>query len=193
MDSSTFAVVKNPENQYHIYLSWPRYLAQWYAHEMYRLRRFDDEHLEPFCYNCDLPAALLQPVETRRGSVERNVLEMFQAKRPKDYVAKPPHDATICLVIPYFVSKPPQTYCYLAPKGAALLEQSVRNHFRVELARYVGKFNSESLTKESIVQSFLEYNGIEDTETNLFAVMKVWQRLAACRRMSQYRKKSKKQ
>lgn len=189
---------KSRKNEYHLYLQWPRYLAQWYAHEIYRLQHFEVEYLEPFSYNCDVEVMDLQPVETRRGSLERNVLEMFLSKRPSDYVDRPDPNSTICIVIPSFVSKPPQTYNYLSPSAAALLQQTVHNHFRVELFKYVRKFTGVTvdrqgipITTESIINAFMENNGIEDNETNMFAIRQVWQRLSNNKRVSDCRKRKK--
>ena len=165
---------------------------------MYRLQHFEDEHLEPYSYNCDVPVMDLQPVETRRGSLERNVLEMFLSKRPTDYIERPDPNATICIVIPSFVTKPPQTYNYLRPSAAALLQQSVHNHFRVELSKYLSKFigvtvdrQGVKVTTESIIRTFMENNGIEDTETNMFAIRQVWQRLSNNKRVNDSRNKRK--
>ena len=74
--------MKNRRNSYYLYLNWPVYLAQWYAHEMYRLKHSEDEHISPYIYDCSAPVTELDPVDTRRGSAERNILEMCLSKQP---------------------------------------------------------------------------------------------------------------
>lgn len=172
------------KNEYHIYLKWPRYLAQWFAHEMYRLKNFESEHQDSYQYKVDVPVMELEPVETRRGSLPRAVLEMCLQKPPSDYDFRPPKDATICLVLPSFVNKPPQYYCYLRPQGESLLEESVRNWFRVELGRYMGKLLGERLSRgkssvstEHMILAFMEMNGIENTDQNYEAIRGIWYKI----------------
>lgn len=173
-------------DRYYLYLTWPRYLAQWYAHEMYRLGHYDDEHLPEYRYDCDQEPRMLEPVKTRRGSMERNILEMFLAKQPDAVPEKPDPNATIAIQIPGFLNKPPQTYNYLPPKARHLLEQSVRCHFRAELTKYFNKlgwginvqgrggFDNQTM----LIEAFMEANGIENTETNMIAIKQTWRRLS---------------
>lgn len=73
------------QDRYYLYLRWPRYLAQWFAHEMYRLKNFESETLPPFRYDCDVESKDLDVVETRRGSIERIIIEQCLAKQPEAY------------------------------------------------------------------------------------------------------------
>lgn len=176
--------MKNRRNSYYLYLNWPVYLAQWYAHEMYRLKHSEDEHIPPYIYDCSAPVTELDPVDTRRGSAERNILEMCLSKQPDNIRVLPSKEATICLVIPNFVHKPAATYNYLSPKSKSLLEQTARNHFKMELTKYINKIffaskqkGSYKPSRELTVQAFMENNGIECTETNIEAIKKIWSRL----------------
>jgi len=166
------------KEQYCIYLKWPRYLAQWYAHEMYRLSRWEDDVLPEYHYNCDVSdVRQLEPINTRRGSIERNVLEMCLTKQPVDYVERIDRESTICIVLPNFIQKPPCVYNHLKPASKSLLEQTVRNHFRMELYKYMMKLRDYSTPLDTLLVSFMENNGIENTETNLFAIKQIWNRL----------------
>lgn len=169
-------------NEYYLYLAWPRYLAQWFAHEMYRLQHLDDEFLEPYFYDCDRDARQLEPVHTRRGSAERNILEMCIDKQPDRIPALPPKDTTICLVIPCFLNRPPQTYNYLAPASQRLLKQTVQKHFKLELTKYINKIlfvpdYQYRPTKDQLIEAFMQKNGIEYSETNVETIKKIWKRL----------------
>lgn len=177
-------------NQFYLYLKWPKYLAQWYAHEMYRLKHFEDEYLEPYQYNCDLPPRDLDPVETQRGSVERNILEMFLSKPVTDYPEKISERTTIKLVIPNFIHKPAETYNYLRPRSQQMLESTVRNHLRVEFNRYVRKIDPLHLAPiEEVLSSFMENNGIENNDTNMTCLKQLWNRLREANRKAKSRKK----
>lgn len=174
--------MKNRRNSYYLYLNWPVYLAQWFAHEMHRLQHLDDEFIEPYFYDCDREARQLEPVHTRRGSAERNILEMCIDKQPDRVPALPPRDATICLVIPCFLNRPPQTYNYLAPASQRLLKLTVQKHFKLELTKYINKILFASNyqykpTKNQLIEAFMQKNGIEYSETNIETIKKIWMRL----------------
>lgn len=172
-------------DRYYLYLTWPRYLAQWYAYKMYSLARFEQDVLPEYVYNCDVDARDLEPVQTRRGSAERNILEVCLSKQPDKIPDKIDRDATICIEIPNFVSKPAYTYNYLSSASRHLLETTVRNHFRMSLIKYMNKVcvpaklagAGQSATYEMMIQTFMDNNGIEYTEQNLLAIKKIWQRL----------------
>lgn len=177
--------MKDLKNAYYLYLDWPCYLAQWYAHEMYRLAHCESEHQEPFFYNCNKPAVELDPVHTRRGSAERNILETCLCKQPDRIPELPSKTATICVVIPNFLNKPASTYNYLNRSSKHLLQRTVFNHFRLELTKYMNKniFNAKTERAgykppiELLLEAFMELNGIEYNETNLESVKKIWRRL----------------
>ena len=176
--------MKDP-NRFYLYLAWPKYLAQWYAHEMYRLQHIEDDYEEPYQYNCDVEVRELEPVKTMRGSAERGIIEMSLAKQPTAIPEPPDRNATICIEIPSFLGKPAEVYNYLKPSARQLLETSVRNRLRMELIKYMNKTlfgfmvsrKGGLVQREQVLMTFMEDNGIEDTEANLFALKKVWNRL----------------
>ena len=171
------------QDRYYLYLRWPRYLAQWFAHEMYRLKNFESETLPPFRYDCDVEPMELDVVETRRGSIERIIIEQCLAKQPEAIPASVPKDATICILIPEFLGKPTQYYNYLSPTSESLLEDTVRNHFRMELVKYMNKvlFSYQSRkggyapNKEKFIEAFMEANGIDYEHLHTISVL--WRRL----------------
>jgi hypothetical protein len=172
-------------NRFYLYLPWPKYLAQWYAHEMYRLSMFEEEVLPPYMYDCDVEVLELDPVKTRRGSAERNILETCLSKQPNEVPEPINPYATICIEIPNFLGKPAHTYNYLSASSRQLLEHTVRSHFRLELTKYMNKMLFEyrvvrkgaSATLEKVLETFMENNGIEYNETNLEAIKQIWKRL----------------
>lgn len=187
------------QNEYHIYLTWPRYLAQWYAHEMHRLEYKDESYEPDYRYNCDVPVLDLQPVKTRRGSLQRSILEANLCKPPEDFDERPPQDATICLVLPHTISKPPQYYHCLKQQGQALLEDSVRMLFRIRLGKYMSKMIGDIITTKQpsnklndIICGFMDLNGIEDTETNMIAIKQIWNRIINVENTKRWRESRKK-
>lgn len=171
------------QDKYYLYLRWPRYLAQWYAHEMFRLKNIENEVLPPFRYDCDVEPGDLEVVETRRGSIERVILEQCLAKQP-DPVPKPiPKDATICILIPEFLGKPTQYFNYLSTSSERLFETTVRNHFRMELVKYMNKviFNYRAEkggyapNREKLLEAFMANNGID--YEHLHSISELWRRL----------------
>lgn len=173
------------QNRFYLYLPWPKYLAQWYAHEMYRLSKFEEDVQPPYMYNCNVEVRDLEPVETRRGSAERNILEMCLTKQPEAVPELPDKDATICIEIPNFLGRPASIYNYLRPASRELLETTVRNHFKLELTKYLNKMlfttriiqHGSSATQNAVLETFMENNGIENTDTNLEAIKQIWKRL----------------
>lgn len=184
-------------DRFYIYLSWPKYLAQWYAHEMYRLQKFEEEVQPPYMYDCCAEVEDLEPVSTRRGSAERNILEYYLAKQPDSIPELPDRDATICIEIPSFLGKPTSIYNYLPAEGKDLLLNTVRVHFRKELTKYMNKMllndsvsrGNYGYTREKLVEAFMAANGIEYNEMNLEAIKKTWSRLMGYRRNKKWREK----
>ena len=171
------------QDKYYLYLRWPRYLAQWYAHEVHRLQHFESKTQPPFRYECDVDPSELEPVITRRGSVENGILELCLTKQP-DPVPKPiPKDATICLQIPEFLGKPSRYYNYLSPASEALLEATVRNHFRVSLQKFLNKTfcNTRAMeagyapSRNKFIEVFMENNGID--YEHLHTISDQWRRM----------------
>jgi len=184
------------KNEYHIYLAWPRYLAQWYAHEMHRMAHSDCETEPAYRYDCDVAATDLEAVHTRRGSLQRAILEMCLQKPETAADSLPEKDATICIALPHFLNKPPETYNCLRKVGKRLLLESVRNHFKIELGRFMGKMTGDIITRskssvmfESMTEAFMAQNGIEATETNCLAVKKTWYRIYKTQKQKEARKR----
>ena len=173
------------QDRFYLYLAWPAYLAQFFAHEMYRLKHYDDDTEPPYMYDCHREPRDLEPVQTRKRSAENFVLEMCLKKQPDPVPERPPKDATICIEIPEFVGKPSYRFNYLTAVDKALLEQTVRNRCRMELLKWMNKLstNAELIrtgsnhTQETVLQAFMAANGIEDTETNYLTIRDLWRRL----------------
>jgi hypothetical protein len=186
-------------DRFYLYLVWPKYLAQWYAHEMYRVSMFEQE-IEPlFQYDCRVAVEDLEPVITQRGSAERCIIEYYLSKQPEAIPEKAPKDATICIEIPSFLGKPTAYYNYLPNAGKALLLNTARVHFRKNLIKYMNKVwfadkimrSGYSDTRTRLIEGFMQANGIEYDDVNYESVAKVWSRIEGAYRAVEFRKRKR--
>jgi hypothetical protein len=94
--------------------------------------------------------------------------------------------------IPSFRHRDPQIYNYLRQSARDLLYECIRRRFKIALWRDVHNLDTAFTRKDLAIQAWMEHHGIEDTETNYFAVLKVYDRADAAYRKSESRKKMKK-
>jgi len=140
--------------EFSIYLKVEPYLAQWFTHEM----------------------GGETPVKLIKGCAESNIIELFLAKRPKNLPLMKPAEANLVIAIPSFKHKDPRVYNYLPQKAEQVLANCIRNRFDVAMWKdlHVLKFDGQLL--KDMIGAWMESHGIEDTETNFFAVAKRYQR-----------------
>ena len=186
-------------DRFYLYLTWPKYLAQWYAHEMFRVGNFEKETEPPFQYDCRVAVEDLEPVQTQRGSAERCIIEYYLSKQPDVIPEKAPKDATICIEIPSFLGKPTAYYNYLPDAGKSLLLNTARVHFRKNLVKYMNKVwfadkvirSGYMVTREKLIEGFMLANGIEYDDVNYESVAKVWSRIEGAYRAVEFRKRKR--
>ncbi len=168
----------DPNRQY-LFLRWPQYLAQWYAYEQHAIRYASREYKPEYVYRTDVPAYELEPVETLRGSVERNILHLNLTKQPNDTPDIPSDDTTICIQLPVFADKRPDYYNYLPAPAVALLEETVRNRVKLDAFRYIQKIydgSGHALKLDDVIVAYMERHGIENNETNLATIRQIYYR-----------------
>ena len=100
--------------------------------------------------------------------------------------------ANLVVQIPSFRHRDPQIYNYLRQSARDLLYECIRRRFKIALWRDVHNLDTAFTRKDLAIQAWMEHHGIEDTETNYFAVLKVYDRADAAYRKSESRKKMKK-
>ena len=92
-------------NPYFIYLDLDPYLAQWFVHD----------------------AGGTLPVELRKLSTERRILEVFLQKLPPGAKPDLKDDRKIEIAIPVSRTKPPKSYNYLPRRAKEELKRCIRN------------------------------------------------------------------
>ena len=171
---------------YHLYLTMPDYLVQWYAHECRRNHQAAGDTFSAPVYHYP------EPIMPIRGSVESDILETFLTKQPSAVPEDFKEGANLVLVIPSFRHRDPQIYNYLRPSARELLCECIRRRFKIALWRDVHSLKTAFARKDLAIQTWMDHHGIDDTETNYFAVLKVYDRADAAYRKSESRKKMKK-
>ena len=171
---------------YYLYLTMPDYLVQWYAHECRRNHQAAGDTFSAPVYRYP------EPVSPIRGSVESDILETFPTKQPGPKPEDFKEGANLVIQIPSFRHRDPQIYNYLRQSARDLLYECIRRRFKIALWRDVHNLDTAFTRKDLAIQAWMEHHGIEDTETNYFAVLKVYDRADAAYRKSESRKKMKK-
>jgi hypothetical protein len=119
-------------------------------------------------------------------------LETFLTKQPGPKPEDFKEGANLVVQIPSFRHRDPQIYNYLRQSARDLLYECIRRRFKIALWRDVHNLDTAFTRKDLAIQAWMEHHGIEDTETNYFAVLKVYDRADAAYRKSESRKKMKK-
>lgn len=183
----------DPNRQY-LFFKWPQYLAQWYAHENYRIRHAADDVLQPYMYDCNRVAYQLDPVQTLRDSTERLFLSDSLRKPPSDMPVVPSDDVTICIEIPDFKYRDPNIYNYLPPQGEQIFEGIVRARLKVSLWNFMQKgITGDGIPLNGLLSLYMDQYGIEVSDTNYETLKKIYYRQCETYRMAEYRRKHKKQ
>ena len=171
---------------YHLYLTMPDYLAQWYAHECRRNHQAAGDTFSAPVYRYP------EQVHPVRGSVESDILETFLTKQPGPKPVDFKEGANLVLVIPSFRHRDPEIYNYLPPESRRYLNETIRRRFKCALFDDIHRLEVKSTLKNLAIEAWMERHGIENTETNFFAVLKVYDRACAVYRVSESRRKLKK-
>lgn len=157
--SDKTAKEKDKENEIHIYVTMPSYLAQWFVHR----------------HGGKLPVKLI------KNSIESKALCVYLSKCPVD--AKPVlQDGTrVDIIIPCYREKPPKYYNYLTPKAEAAFVACVSNNFDVDMWKELHQFGRMVREQKELVIAWMEKHGIEENGVNpdtcWNAIVKRYQRL----------------
>ena len=170
---------------YHLYLSLPVYLAQWYAYECRRNQQAAADTFSVPVYKYP------EPIHPLRGSVESDILATYLTKQPSSVPEDFREGATLVLVIPSFRHRDPQIYNYLPPKAREYLTETIRRRFKCALWRDINKLDPALQRKDLAIAAWMEKHGIDDTETNYNSILKIYDRAYNTYRQSELRKAAK--
>lgn len=147
-----------------LYLHLPKYLAQWLVSEHYSQEK----------------GAIVFP----RGSNERNILELFLTKRPKDSPPSAPRPDDITVEIPSFAYKPPSTYNHLPSRGRDALVSAIKIRFKKMMWEELHQIRPEEVKITDLIYAFLEKHGIEGDQQNWETVRQMYFRMRKVYRKS---------
>ena len=127
------------EQRFFVYLELEEYLAQWLVNE----------------HGGEVP------IEFIRGSAERDILELFLTKRPKDYIPEQVKIGMIPIVIPHFKKRDPMYYHYFNEKSKNALKSCILNRFDVQLWQDLHRFGYIGKQQKDIIYAWMATHGIE--------------------------------
>lgn len=115
------------------------------------------------------------PVNLKRGAVERLILEQFLQPLPtsQEEIA---YNGGVDIIIPNLPFRLASQSYYLPPKATAALVRCIRNRFDVVLWDALHKVSPYFQRQDELIYAFMEKHGIELTEQNWNAIAKRYQR-----------------
>ena len=167
---------------YTVFLKLDPYLAQWFQHEC------GGEY----------------PIRLKRGSIEADLLACYLKPQPKDEGYVPqlrPLEGEVEVVLPCFKRKDIRTYNYLPPRAAIVLQECIRNRFRVALWKDLHTVGNVVKRTDITISAWMKEHGITDDDRNWNTIAKILQRKRAVscadgrlsdRKTSKHRKKEPK-
>ncbi len=160
-----------------LFLTFPVYLAQWYAYEQHDLS--GDLMPSDYRYDSSCPCQQMEIVETRRGSVERTVLIEGLRRRPRETPPVPSAGATLRIEIPWGTGKDPARYNWLPPKEEYRLQNIVRMRFRKDLYMYMERHydaGRRGRELQECIEEYMRLHHIADTDANYESVKQQYRR-----------------
>lgn len=117
-----------------------------------------------------------EPVEFEKGSVEYRLLEVSLISSAPICNTPRKEENCIEIKIPKFKNFENDKYYYLPCHGRKQLKKLIRSRFVLNLWEELHKFGSIGKKKMDIIYAFMEAKGIDQTESNFFALFKIYQR-----------------
>jgi hypothetical protein len=139
---------------FYLYINIDPYLAQWFIHE------------------CGGET----PVQLIRGSIEYIWLETFLQRTPEGYTPRLANENTLKILLPNFRSKDTRKYNFLSEAAERTFIALIRNRFDICMWKELYRFDNLVTRLDEIIYAFMDYHGIEHTETNWNAIAKRYQR-----------------
>ena len=116
------------------------------------------------------------PLRFNRKSTEHNILETFLIRRPYGVAPDLPGENKVPVELPHFRYKDVRVYNHLPNKAKRAIKQCIRNRFVIDLWQDLHQFGYIGKRKQDIIYAWMETHGIDASETNFFALQKIYQR-----------------
>jgi len=117
-----------------------------------------------------------EPVSFQRNSTENDILFLSLVKLPEGCKPDMPGDDTVTILLPTFKKKDVRVYNHLTKHGKTMLRNCIRSRMIVSMWNDLSGWGNIGKQKQDVIWSWMEANGIELTETNFFALQKIYQR-----------------
>lgn len=153
-----------------IWIDMEPYLRQWYIHD----------------------GGGNVPVRLKKGGPDSNLLRCLLRKQPPGAHEETEREGAVPIVVPYYRGKNIQANHYLDHDARVAFHNHVRNRFQVELWKDLHKTRFVRKRKQDLIYAWMEKHGIEDSETNYFAIQKIYQRLRKDENKEMQREREKK-
>lgn len=138
---------------FYAYVKMDPYLAQWLIHETGG-----------------------KPVEFPKNSLENDIIALGLTTLPEKRKPDLPGEGKVPIVLPNFKYKDVRYYNYLPTSSKEQLLQCLRARFVVALWKDLFRFGYIGKQKQDLIWTWMETHGIEDTETNFNAILKIYAR-----------------
>lgn len=116
------------------------------------------------------------PIHFGRKSTEHNILETFLMRLPYGTTPNLPGENKVPIELPHLKHKDVRVYNYLPRKAQNALKRCIRNRFVIDLWQDLHQFGYIGKRKQDLIYAWMESHGITATETNFFALQKIYQR-----------------
>lgn len=132
------------------------------------------------------------PVRLTKGSPDSNLLYTFLQVPPPGAPRETEREGAVPIIVPYYKYKDIRYNNYLGAHAKEQFYHEVRNRFLVELWHDLHRWGYIGKQKQELIYAWMAAHGIEDSETNYFAVQKIYQRLRSTDLQRIRREKKKK-
>jgi len=128
-----------------------------------------------------------EPVSFQRNSTEHDIIKLSLVKLPEGCKPDLPGEDTVAIRLPSFKKIDVRVYNHMTRHGKTMLRNCIRSRMIVAMWNDISAWGNIGKQKQDVIWTWMEANGIELTETNFFALQKIYQRRRAAYIKKKYR------
>lgn len=117
------------------------------------------------------------PVTLRKGSPESALVKVLLEIRPEGAPPDIPTGDDLAIFLPYSKAKDPRTHNWLSQKSKEAVLEFIRSHFDRKIWYDIGIIREFPRRLDSLIEAWMQVNGIEIDDTNYQAVLKRFRRM----------------